>query len=1137
MSAPHTDRVRGALLRSDDGAELWEVEGVDALPPFLVSLVSASDVWAYISTAGGLTAGRVSSERVLFPYETDDRLHHAAGVTGPLTLIRAGGQLWQPFDPRGLSPGRERLLRKSAEGHWLELEERAPDLGLVFRQRWTTSPRFGLVRRCSLEGSAAEVELLDGLLNILPAEVPPRAQEALSALVDAYKRSELLPGGVGLFAMDALLSDQAAPAEALRANLVWRRGLEGAQAVLSAEAVADFRAGRPSEDRRLWFGQRGAYFVRARISPAEGPLSWDLVGEVHLDHVALVALLQELRTTTDLEAALDADLAEGARRLRANIASADGLQHTADRAATVHHFANVVFNNMRGGVFAHDHLVPVDDLRDFLAERSRVVATRHRAFLDELEAPLSHPELLAQAEATGDPQLVRLCLEYLPLVFSRRHGDPSRPWNAFSIRLRHEDGSPRYSYEGNWRDIFQNWEALCRSFPAFLVPVVAKFVNASTVDGFNPYRITREGVDWEVPDPEDPWANIGYWGDHQVVYLFRLLEAAEDHEPGSIRRLLDRSWFSSADVPYRIRPYDQLVHDAKDTIAFDEAAHARAEARAAELGGDGLLVQGTHGGVRHVTLLQKLLVCVLAKLSNLVVDGGIWLNTQRPEWNDANNALVGQGLSMVTLAQLRRALAWLAPLVEGTGEHRVSVEVGTWLRAVAAALSDHGPLEAAAGGPVSPEARRTLLDTLGRAFSAYREQVYGEPVAGRVTITDAEVVGLCGDALRWLDHSLHTNRRPDGLFHSYNVLRLGPGVAHVDPLYEMLEGQVNVLGSGVLTPAEAVALLDALFASRLYREDQHSFLLYPFRDRPAFLARNALPEARLRSTPLLAALAEAGHSDIVARDAGGTWRFAADLDNADALEALLDELGRDPAWSRRVAAGRQAALDAYEATFDHLSFTGRSGTMYKYEGLGSIYWHMVSKLLVAVQECWRQAHDAGAPEATALAAHYYRVRRGLSFNKGVAEYGAIPTDPYSHTPWHLGAQQPGMTGQVKEEILTRLGELGVRVRAGCVHFEPFLLRRRELFEEACTWTCQGAGGRPVEVSVPAGGLALTLAAVPVIIEVGATSPELVLTWSGGRVERIPGRALDRAQSAALLSRSGAVASVRVRVPAADLLGD
>ena len=38
------------------------------------------------------------------------------------------------------------------------------------------------------------------------------------------------------------------------------------------------------------------------------------------------------------------------------------------------------------------------------------------------------------------------------------------------------------------------------------------------------------------------------------------------------------------------------------------------------------------------------------------------MNTQRPEWNDANNALVGHGLSVVTLAHLRRYLAFVREL-------------------------------------------------------------------------------------------------------------------------------------------------------------------------------------------------------------------------------------------------------------------------------------------------------------------------------------------------------------------------------------------------------------------------------------------------------------------------------------------
>ena len=127
----------------------------------------------------------------------------------------------------------------------------------------------------------------------------------------------------------------------------------------------------------------------------------------------------------------------------------------------------------------------------------------------------------------GDAQLLRLCSEYLPIRFGRRHGDPSRPWNDFSIDLRDRSGDPLLSYEGNWRDIFQNWEALAFSYPEFVENIIAKFVNASTIDGYNPYRITKEGIDWEVEEPDDPWSYIGYWGrppDHLPAEAARTLE-------------------------------------------------------------------------------------------------------------------------------------------------------------------------------------------------------------------------------------------------------------------------------------------------------------------------------------------------------------------------------------------------------------------------------------------------------------------------------------------------------------------------------------------------------------------------------------------------------------------------------------
>src|SRR5690606_37742876 len=114
-----------------------------------------------------------------------------------------------------------------------------------------------------------------------------------------------------------------------------------------------------------------------------------------------------------------------------------------------------------------------------------------------------------------------------------------------------------------------------------------------------------------------------------------------------------------------------------------------------------------------------------------------------------------------------------------------------------------------------------------------------------------------------------------------------------------------------------------------------------------------------------------------------------------------------------------------------------------YEGLGCIYWHMVSKLMLAAQENALAARRA-APEAFAgLTRAYYEIQSGLGFRKSAREYGAFPSEPYSHSTGFAGAQQPGLTGQVKEGILCRLGELGVSFRHGRLGFRPHMLRAAE----------------------------------------------------------------------------------------------
>jgi hypothetical protein len=1127
----------GRLVRAL-GEDCYVIEDAQALRPFLVSVVSDSDHWLFVASNGGLTAGRRSPATALFPYVTEDKLADSPGLTGPVTslVVTRGGRsaLWHPLAEcdRLVYPCRRRLY-KNVLGTRLTFEEENEQLGLRFRASWSTSDRLGFVRECAVTNLGAEpvaVRLLDGLLNLLPGEADELLQQGYSCLLDAYKQSERIPGSsLALFTLAAQVVDRPEPREALHATTAWSHGLPGARIHLDAEACRAFDRGLPWPEAASARGQRGAYLVEADLELATGAeQAWLVVADVARTQQDVARLVEQLRDPGALVAALRADVARGAARIEQLLAATDGQQLTADRPAAAHHLSNVLFNDLRGGVFAHGTGIPGRDFEAFVRGANRPAWARHAAALaalPELEPREAH---LARIEALADPDLTRLSAEYLPLCFSRRHGDPSRPWNRFDIRVRDERGAPVLDYQGNWRDIFQNWEALARSFPGFVEQMLAKFVNASTLDGHNPYRIGRDGIDWEIPEPGHPWATIGYWGDHQLVYLLRLLELSRQHHPEALPAWLERPLFTYADVPYVYRPYADIVADPRNTISFDEERQARIEARTAALGSDARLLQGEAGLVR-VTLVEKLLVPALAKVANFVPGGGIWMNTQRPEWNDANNALVGYGVSMVTLCHLERYLEALAGLLGPLAGRRtpISAEVASWLEETLAALEAHRPSLERDG--LEDAGRGRLMEALGEAAGAYRATVRGQGFSGRVPVEVDRLLELAGLARAYLRRTIAGARRPDGLFHAYNVLvpRGAGGGFGVEHLEEMLEGQVAALTTHAVDDEAACALLEALRASRLYRADQQSYLLYPDRRLPGFLEKNVIPEAALGAAPLLARLLAAGDQRLVLRDAAGLLRFHGSLTNAEACAGALRGLAADGTVVGDADAA--AVLEVYESVFHHRAFTGRSGTMFAYEGLGSIYWHMVGKLLLAVQERHLEAAERGAPAGLLerLATHYEAIRAGMGgAEKSPAAWGAFPLDAYSHSPAHGGARQPGMTGQVKEEILLRLGELGLVVRRGLLSFRPRLLRRSEFLAAPALFEPLAADGTRQRLELPAGTLAFTLCQVPVVYHLGG-EPRITVTADDGGTRTVAGDTLDAAGSAALFERNGRVARLDV----------
>ena len=1112
------------------GEPFYKIANSDVLRPFFMSIVSDANHWMFISSNGGLSAGRKNSDFSLFPYYTDDKITESAETTGSKTIIAVNQQgkrmVWEPFSEKTKVLFKcTRNLYKNIYGNKVVFEEINHDLGLLFRYSWSSSSVYGFVRSCELlnqgEG-ATEIEVLDGVQNLIPYGVGAALQSAYSNLVDAYKKNELqAKSGLGIYMLSAIIVDRAEPSEALKANVVWSLGMEGSTKLISSLQLDRFRETGTVTQETDVRGERGAYFVQDSFELSSGESrDWLLVANVNQGPSQVADLDAMIVNPVGLKEKVLADVEVGTQKLIGLVAHADGLQCSEDQQRNSRHFANVMFNIMRGGIFDDGYFIEKNDFTTYLRNANKALFEKHKGVLAVFEERFTLHQLRAFIAKTKDSHLQRLGVEYLPLKFSRRHGDPSRPWNRFSINTQSEvDGSKILDYEGNWRDIFQNWEALAHSYPDFIEGMIFKFLNATTFDGYNPYRVTKDGFDWETIEPHDPWSYIGYWGDHQIIYLLKFLEFIEDHFPGNLQEYMTQDLFVYACVPYRIKAYSAIVEDPKETIDFDEQQDHWVRNRRDEMGADGALLPNQGDEICQVNLIEKLLSTVLAKCSNFVPEGGIWMNTQRPEWNDANNALVGNGLSMVTLYYLRRFLSFQKDLLEKTAmeEAAVSEELYEFFHGTLGALKAHSHL---LSGAFSDKDRRKMMDDLGQTASDYRLKIYDKGFSGqRKPIRSEDLKAFTSTMLEFLEHSIRANRRADNLYHAYNLITLEEGSAGVSYLSEMLEGQVAVLSSGYLAPEESLSVLDGLKASALFRPDQYSYILYPDKNLPRFVDKNNIPAERVGQIGLLSELLEAGDRSVVERDAAGVVHFNGSFNNANSLRSALDAL--PDVFSTSVERDKKALLAVFEEIFNHKSFTGRSGTFFGFEGLGSIYWHMVSKLLLAAQECTLQSYEAqGHSETTGkLIDHYYEILAGIGAHKPPALYGAFPTDPYSHTPAHRGAQQPGMTGQVKEDIIARLGELGVKVRDGVIHFDPYLMNPEEVLRSPADFHYVSTDGKKNQIPLAPGSLAFTLCQVPVIYHFGdQTGIEVVKNGKGKK--SFQGHQLDKETSRALFLREG-----------------
>jgi hypothetical protein len=121
-----------------------------------------------------------------------------------------------------------------------------------------------------------------------------------------------------------------------------------------------------------------------------------------------------------------------------------------------------------------------------------------------------------------------------------------------------------------------------------------------------------------------------------------------------------------------------------------------------------------------------------------------------------------------------------------------------------------------------------------------------------------------------------------------------------------------------------------------------------------------------------------------------------------------------------------------------------------------------------------------------------------------------------------------MTGQVKEEILTRFGELGIRVSDGKVQFQPRLLRAREFLLKASQFRYLDVKDQWQEITVHTSALAFTWCQIPIIYQL-AENASLVVTRFDETTKEQPSLTLSTEDTNDVASRNGRIIRITLTI--------
>ncbi|MGN0403455.1 MAG: hypothetical protein ACI4HQ_14525 [Acetatifactor sp.] len=691
----------------------YVIENYDKMPPFSSFLpglagVKGIPVWSFYTNRGQAMSsfGIHNKGNAMMEFNPANTSYEETPIKGFRTFVRVDGEFYEPF----CSYAPEINRRMEIEKNVVSITEENKGLKITVTYMVLPNESIGaIVRKVTLEitdGEPHEIELIDGMPQIITYGVQNSLYKEMSNLFRSYAEIRNMENNAPYYTTRAASDDSGEVAET-EGGFFYLAVKDGEllPVICDKNVIFDFDS---SLRKPVVFLEQGLKGVLERKQCAVNKIP-----------CGFVTLRERLKYGEKIEFTAFAGFASSVELLNGKAKTLSGEGYTEEKLEEARKLADFF-------------------TKDVYTKTSSPLFDRYmeQCYLDNFLRG-GYPFLLGEGE---HKKVVHL--------FSRKHGDPERDYNFFSIA-----GEYYSQGNGNYRDVCQN-----RRNDVFFNPAIGDFnvhhfFSLVQMDGYNPleirpFRFVIDGDKKEaaltalsrhVEDKEGRLAAIldkpftpgqitnliaryqmkvtgdeellinelislaeeqmeacfkeGYWSDHWDYNL----DLVEDYllvYPDKEQELLfDRKDYRFYDSVGVVRPRkDTYVINKKGKVRqYGSLYESREKAARQGFDKDGTnWLKDEQGRTVTTCLFGKLLTLAVNKFALLDSHGlGIEMEGGRPGWNDAMNGLPGLfGSSMPETMELKRLVDFMCRVVPGSGTLDIPAELADFMRDIYGALQE-----------------------------------------------------------------------------------------------------------------------------------------------------------------------------------------------------------------------------------------------------------------------------------------------------------------------------------------------------------------------------------------------------------------------------------------------------------------